>query len=263
MKRLNSVILNLFIALKIIKLNAIDSTNNYLKKLAKETLAEDGTVVVAKSQLSGRGQMGNGWVSKEGESLTFSIFKRFGSLSVERQFMISMAVSLGIFDALTSLNIPKNSIKWPNDILSANKKVGGILIENVLEGSKVKHSVIGIGFNVNETSFPNLPQASSLKLETGRTFHLEEVLQILLKSVFRNLENLSSMDFFEMKRYYENNLFRKEKVSVFENPEGSRFNGIIKGVSEMGEIVVETETNGIQKFQLKEIILLTPHNPPV
>lgn len=242
--------------MKIIKLNAIDSTNNYLKKLAKETVAEDETVVVAKSQISGRGQRGNGWVSKEGESLTFSIFKRFESLSIERQFMISMAVSLGIFEALTSLNIPKNSIKWPNDILSANKKVGGILIENVLEGSNVKYSVIGIGINVNETSFPNLPNASSLKLQTGIKFNLEEVLQLILKSVFKKLQNLSEKDFFEMKQHYESNLFRKDKISVFENPEGSRFNGIIKGVSEIGELVVETETKGIQKFQLKEIRLI-------
>lgn len=242
--------------MKIIKLNAIDSTNDYLKKLAKNAYLEQGTTVVAKRQIAGRGQVGNGWISKEGESLTFSIFNRFESLPADRQFAISMAISLGIFEALTALNIPKISIKWPNDILSANRKIGGILIENVLEGSHVKYSVVGIGVNVNEPFLPNLPQASSLKLETGTTFNLEEVLQLMLNHVFRNLEQVSEMDFLEMKRLYEDNLFRKEMVSVFENPEGSRFNGIIKGVSEIGELVVETENEGIQKFQLKEIKLI-------
>lgn len=240
----------------LIKLNAIDSTNSYLKKLARKTQLEDQTVVITENQLSGRGQMGNGWVSKEGESLTFSVFKRFEAVLAERQFMISMAVSVGIIETLKNLNVPTISIKWPNDILSAKKKICGILIENILEGSNVKCSVIGIGINVNETEFPNLPQASSLKLVTGTDFNLDEVLQLILKNVFRKLENLSEMDFSEMKRQYENNLFRKEMVSVFETPEGSRFNGIIKGVSEIGELLVETENVGLQKFQLKEIKLI-------
>jgi len=247
---------NIIVVLNIIKLSAIDSTNSYLKKLAKETHLSDQTVVIAKNQFSGRGQRGNGWVSKDGESLTFSMFKWFEGLPVVNQFMISMAVSLGINDALCILNVPNISIKWPNDILSAHKKIGGILIENVLEGSFVKYSVIGIGLNVNETDFPNLPQASSMKLETANTFQLDEVLDTILKNVFKNLKNLSEKDFSEMKQLYENNLFRKEKISVFETPEGSQLNGIIKGISDSGELLVETENGGLQKFQLKEVKLI-------
>ena len=242
--------------MNIIKLNAIDSTNSYLKQLAKETFLQDETVVITNHQTSGRGQMGNGWISKDGESLTFSMFKRFDCLLVERQFIISMVVSLGIIEVLKALNVPDISIKWPNDILSAKKKVGGILIENVLESTSVKYSVIGIGINVNETSFLNLPQASSLKLETGIAFTLEEVLQLILKNVFKKLQNLSEKNFFEMKQYYESNLFKKETVSVFETPDGSRFNGIIKGISEIGELSVKTENDDLQNFQLKEVKLI-------
>ena len=242
--------------MKIIKLNAIDSTNTYLKQLAKETQLLDETVVVAENQLSGRGQMGNGWLSREGQSLTFSIFKEFERFTVASQFVISMAVSLAILEAIKRFNIPDISIKWPNDILSANRKIGGILIENVLEGSVVKYSIIGIGLNVNETDFPNLPQASSMKLETGKTFQLDEVLDSILKNVFKNLKNLSSSDFSEMKQLYEINLFRREKISVFETPEGSKLNGIIKGVSDSGELLVEMENNPLQKFQLKEVKLI-------
>jgi BirA family biotin operon repressor/biotin-[acetyl-CoA-carboxylase] ligase len=242
--------------LKIIKLNAIDSTNSYLKQLAKETFLQEETVVLTNHQLSGRGQMGNKWLSREGQSLTFSMFKAFEKLRIEQQFMISMVVSLAIVNALKSLNVPKLTIKWPNDILSANTKIGGILIENVLEGSFVKYSIIGIGLNVNETDFPNLPQASSMKLETGKTFQLEEVLDTILKNVFKNLKNISEKDFSEMKQLYENNLFRKERISVFETSEGSQINGIIKGVSDIGELLVETENNPLQKFQLKEVKLI-------
>ncbi len=242
--------------MNIIKLSAIDSTNTYLKQLVKETLLQDETVVLTNRQLSGRGQIGNGWLSREGQSLTFSMFKAFDGMQTERQFMISMAVSLAIVKALKSFNVPQIAIKWPNDILSANRKIGGILIENVLEGSFIKYSIIGIGLNVNETDFPNLPQASSMKLETGKNFQLEEVLDTILKNVFKNLNNLSAMDFSELKRLYENNLFRKKMVSVFETPESSRFNGIIKGVSDIGELLVETENDPLQKFQLKEVKLI-------
>ncbi|MEH6765676.1 MAG: biotin--[acetyl-CoA-carboxylase] ligase [Aequorivita antarctica] len=242
--------------MKIIKLSAIDSTNTYLKQLAKETQLLDETVLVTENQLSGRGQMGNGWLSKKGQSLTFSIFKEFKELSAERQFLISMAVSLAILEAINRLNVPNISIKWPNDILSANTKIGGILIENVLEGSFIKYSIIGFGVNVNETDFPNLPQASSMKLETGKTFQLEEVLHRILKAVFKNLKNLSTADFLKIKQMYESELFRKGKISIFETLDGLRFNGIIKGVSEIGELILETENVPLQKFQLKEVKLI-------
>lgn len=242
--------------MKIIKLNAIDSTNTYLKQLAKETQLPNPTIVVAKRQFAGRGQMGNGWLSKEGQSLTFSVFQAFDKLHIEMQFGVSMAVSLAILKALQSLNVPKLSIKWPNDILSANKKIGGILIENVLTGNTVKYAIIGVGINVNETDFHELPQASSMKLETGETFQLEELQDVLLRNMLEKLERLSTFDISEMKLIYEENLFQKGKVSVFETSENSRFNGIIKGVSNIGELLVDTENEGLRKFQLKEVKLI-------
>lgn len=250
------VILNIVVALNIIKLNATDSTNTYLKLLVNETDVQDQTVVIAEDQQKGRGQMGNGWLSRKGQSLTFSVFKRFEGLMAEKQFMISMAVSLAIIEAFQAIKTPKVSIKWPNDILSGNKKVAGILIENVLEGASVKYSVIGIGINVNEVDFPELPQASSLKLEIGKSLELEEVLQIVLKKIFEKFENIETLDFSELRNIYEQNMFRKDSVSVFENKEGQHFNAIIKGVSDIGELLIETENASIGKFQLKELKLI-------
>lgn len=242
--------------MNIIKLNAIDSTNSYLKQLARETSVSDKTVVITESQLEGRGQMGNKWQSETGQSLTFSMLKCFQNLRGDEQFMISMAVSLSIVEVFDALNIPNVSIKWPNDILSDNKKIGGILIENVLEGSNIKYTIIGIGMNVNENSFNNLPQASSLKLQSGITFNLDEVFHNTTHKVFKELQNVSTQEFKTLKHRYENRLFRKGKISVFENPEGERFNGIINGISSIGELVVEIENGSHQYFQMKQVKLI-------
>ncbi len=242
--------------MNIIKLNAIDSTNTYLKERVNETFVEDETIIVAENQQKGRGQMGNGWLSRTGQSLTFSVFKRFEGLMVEQQFVISMAVSLAIVETFKQMGVSSVSIKWPNDILSGNKKIAGILIENVLEGTNIKHSIIGIGVNVNESDFPYLPQASSLKLEMGKSFQLEEVLMLILKNLLNNLKSVTNLDFFEWQELYERNMFRRNDISTFENGDGKRFNGIIKGISEMGELLVETENSSTEKFQLKELKLL-------
>ena len=256
MDTIKSVKPNIVVVLNIIKLNATDSTNTHLKRLVIETVVQDQTVVLAEDQQKGRGQMGNGWVSRRGQSLTFSVFKRYEDLLAEKQFVISMAVSLAIAKAFKSLDVPRVSIKWPNDIMSGNKKVAGILIENVLEGPFVKYSVIGIGINVNEVIFPNLPQASSLKLETGRTLQLEAVLDTVLKMVLDNLKNIPTQSFSELRELYECNMFRKEVISVFENADGLRFNGKIQGISDIGELLIETENTSMTKFQLKELKLI-------
>jgi len=247
---------NIVVVLNIIKLNATDSTNTYLKLLVNKTNVVDQTVVLAEDQQKGRGQMGNGWLSRKGQSLTFSVFKRFKGVMAEDQFMISMAVSLAIINAFKTFGLPKVSIKWPNDILSGNKKVAGILIENVLEGTTVKYSVIGIGINVNEMEFPSLPQASSLKLEIGKSLELEEVLRAVLKNMFDKFELMTTQNFSDLRNVYEQNLFRKDIVSVFENKEGQHFNAIIKGISGIGELLIETENKAIEPFQIKELKLI-------
>ena len=247
---------NIVTVLNIIKLDAIDSSNNYLKLLVSETIVNDETVVVVNDQQKGRGQMGNGWVSKRDQSLTFSVYKRFEGLLAENQFIISMAVSLAIAECFEALGVPKVSIKWPNDIMSANKKLAGILIENVVEGYQIKYSIIGIGINVNEDAFPNLPRASSLKLSTGLQFNLDEVLQLVIEKILLGLKLTQSRSFSEMRSLYEIQLFHKDIVSVFENLNGHLFNGIVRGISDIGELIIETENDPGAKVQLKELKMI-------
>ena len=150
--------------MRIIKLNAIDSTNSFLRQLSNEELVEDFTVVVTEHQTNGRGQMGTQWESQNGKNLMFSVFKHVSGLDVVSHFYLSMTVSIAVFEALKTFQIKGLKIKWPNDILSEQQKLCGVLIENVIKQNQLQSSIIGIGINVNQTIFNDLPNASSMQL---------------------------------------------------------------------------------------------------
>ncbi len=241
--------------MRIIKLDAIDSTNSYLRRLINEEDVDDFTIVMANKQTHGRGQMGNTWDSDKGENLMFSVFKDLTMHDVEFPFYISMAISLAIYKAFKVLNIPDLYIKWPNDILSADKKICGILIENVIK-NKLNSTIIGIGVNVNQTEFKNLPKASSLKQITGVHYNLDEVLQLIMKYTKEYSLLLQQEKYDFVKNEYENNLFRKNKPSTFKDAEGVLFSGFVKGVTKYGKLQVIVEDEIVKKFDLKEITLL-------
>ncbi|MAZ72261.1 MAG: biotin--[acetyl-CoA-carboxylase] ligase [Flavobacteriaceae bacterium] len=242
--------------MKVIKLNAIDSTNSYLKELVANTLVGDELVVTALKQEKGRGQQGATWQSQTGKSLTCSLFKRFEGILAADHFLLNMMVSLGVLDALQQLKIPEVRIKWPNDIMSHGNKVAGILIENQIKGHYIDSSVIGIGLNVNETSFVELPQATSLTMVTGRKFDVDQVLQLIAKSIFKKLQAAQFSKFEFIRNSYCENLFRKDIISVFETKEGDRKNGIIKGISRNGKLIISHEDTLGVAYDLKEIKLL-------
>ncbi|WP_054851704.1 biotin--[acetyl-CoA-carboxylase] ligase [Olleya sp. ITB9] len=240
--------------MRIIKLNATESTNRFMRNLSLESSVQDFTTVVTSTQSKGRGQMGSAWQSESFKNLTFSVYKGFKQFEFEDQFKISMAVSLAIIKALETLQIPKLSIKWPNDILSANKKICGILIENVIKQSHIVSSIVGVGLNVNQLKFEDLPQAGSLKLITGLNYDLDEILHLILKHLEIQLKLLEN-DTSALKNNYESYLFRKEKPSTFKSDEGL-FSGIIKGVSNEGLLKVMIEDQELKTFDLKTIKLL-------
>lgn len=242
--------------MRIIKLDAIDSTNTYLKKMDVAGGAEDGLAVVAKFQTNGRGQMGTVWSSQEAKNLTFSVFKDVSFIKVTQHFYISMAVSLAVYKGLNSLGLKKIKVKWPNDILSDDKKIAGILIENVIKLNVISGSVIGIGLNVNQTDFTDLPAASSLLLLSGQVHNLDEVLNIILKEIEIHFDYLKQKQFKLLKSKYESHLFRKNKPSTFKNAEGLVFSGYITGISDLGQLLVKVEDNVIKSFDFKEVVLM-------
>jgi len=242
--------------MRIIKLSAIGSTNTFLRQISSAEPMEDYTVVVAEHQTKGRGQMGADWRVQDGKNLTFSVFKEVSFINLVDSFNISIVVSLSVISVLKDLNIPKTQIKWPNDILAGNKKVCGILIENVIKNNILSASVIGIGLNVNQTEFDQLPNASSLLQIVGKPFLIEEVMNEILKTLQHNFRRLENKEFDSLKKDYENHLFRRNKPSTFKDPNDNQFSGYIQGVSNNGNLKVLMEDNLVKEFDLKEIQLL-------
>ncbi len=242
--------------MRIIKLDAISSTNTYLKHLRDVEVLKDYTIVIAKHQTQGRGQMGTIWNSDKSKNLICSVFKDASRVSVEQQFYISIVTSLAIVKSLQSFNIPKLFVKWPNDILSESKKICGILIENVIKMNKLDHSIIGIGLNVNQTEFKKLPNASSLKILTGRIFNLDELLQLISKNLKHYFKLLEQGKLDLLKTEYEKKLFRKDKPSSFKDQHGNIFSGFIKGINAIGNLQILLEDDILKEYDLKEIQLL-------
>lgn len=250
---------NNYLPMQIIKLNATESTNAYLKELLAEATLKDFTVVVAHEQSKGRGQMGTVWESDPGKNLTFSMLKKFDDFTVFNQFMINVLVSMALYEQLSKLQIPDLSVKWPNDILSGRHKVAGILIENILSGDKIQSSVIGIGLNVNQMHFNNLPNVSSLKLILGINMNLEELLGSLLETMedtFTLLKSKNPLKTNSLLEKYKSVLFRKDKPSTFRNEKGEVFMGFITDVTPEGKLVIRLEDDIKKEFGLKEIKLM-------
>jgi len=242
--------------MKTIKLDAIDSTNTYLRQLSIQENLADFTVVIAALQTAGKGQMGTKWNAEKGKNLTFSVFKKISCLETHEGFYISMATSLAIYNALKYFNIPKLVIKWPNDILSENQKICGILIENVIQSSKMTAAIIGIGLNVNQTNFEVGLNASSLKKITGTHYDLDEVMLQITAQLQKYAHLITERAFDILKEEYESLLFRKNKPSTFKAPNGELFMGFIQGIAEDGKLQILLEDEILKAFDLKEIKLM-------
>ena len=150
--------------MRIIKLDATNSTNAYLKNAMHSEVLDDFTVVIAKNQVKGKGQLGAEWYSEPGKNLTVSVLKKFNHLEARGQFVLNMSTSIAVYDTLRSLQIADIGIKWPNDILSGKQKICGILIEHVIHEQLITSAIIGIGLNVNQRNFPGLKRVTSITL---------------------------------------------------------------------------------------------------
>jgi len=175
---------------------------------------------------------------------------------LSNQFYLNCAVSITVFNVLKKILVPKPSIKWPNDILTENKKLCGILIENIVKSTTETHAIIGIGLNVNQMLFNPEFKAGSLKNSTGIHYNLDEVLLMLIVELQLQVERLKAEKYVTLHKAYEAELFRKNKPSTFKNAEGELFSGFIKHVTSSGMLHVLLEDEIIQEFRLKEVKLL-------
>ncbi len=240
--------------MKIVKLNAIDSTNSYLKDFVRKTNVENGTVIIADFQTNGKGQNDNKWISDKGKNLTFSVLVKFESLEVEKQFYLNYVVSIALYNVLKNYISEKLTVKWPNDIMSGNQKICGILIESTIKKSNVKNSIIGVGLNVNQDIFPEeASKATSLKKVLNTFIDKDELFDKILIEIQYQLISIKRQEFKKIKSEYEAILYKIRVPSMFVNSNEHQFLGKIIGTSLAGNLRIELDDETIKEFGVKEI----------
>ncbi len=223
---------------KIFTFETIDSTNTCARALAG-CWAEEGTLVFAERQTAGKGRLGRSWIANPYENLTFSLILR-PTLPPEALNLLPLYAAVAVAEAIeheTGLSV---ECKWPNDILIGGKKSAGILLEGSLKEEGLDYVVLGIGINVNQTSFPDdiAPRATSLKVQAGRD--IDRIL--LLRQILRTLEiHYTAI----MKKGFQNliplwlsrtTMLNKE-ISVAHD--GTVLSGIVKGLSPEGALILD------------------------
>lgn len=241
--------------MKLIKLDAIDSTNDFLKGLSASQELENFTVVTAENQTKGRGQMGAVWDSEKGKNLIMSVFVKDVSVGIEDIYQLNIATALALVQVLNDFKIKNLSIKWPNDIMSANFKLAGILIENSFKTDGSIATIIGIGLNVNQTNFENLPKASSMAIVSNSFFNKDELVVLIVERLKFNLARIN-VNSQKLWHEYLEILFKKGVPMPFKMDNQKAFMGIIQGVTQKGKLVVLLEDDTFGEYEVKEIQML-------
>ena len=239
-------------ASKIIKVNATRSTNDRVKMLIKSKKIESGDIVVAKYQYAGRGQNTNKWYSSYGKNLLCSMLYRPLDVNVNQIFCINQVVSLAVLKTIRKFNKDKCFIKWPNDIMSVNKKISGILVENSLSLNQVNYSIIGVGINVNQVLFKKLPNATSLKKISNSDIIIQEVLNKLIENYRFYFSRINELRY--INEEYNKNIFGKDGCKLV--VDGRRQHGKIITISNNGIVKLKLDSKGIQEFDPRKIRIL-------
>lgn len=207
-------------------------------------------VVICDHQSAGRGQAGNFWESERGQNLTFSLVLE-NPISSEQSFFLNIFLSLAIAKTLKRITNLDVQVKWPNDLMIGHKKIGGLLIESVIQGNRIRYAVLGIGLNVNQDQF-KIDSASSLSLLTGRKFHLDELFSEILISIENHFDKLKANQNESMKQEWLQHLYLNGVKHRYKRGEDT-FEGIIQGIDDHGRLMLLS--NGqIHIFNFKEII---------
>lgn len=244
---------------RLIVVDKLPSTNDYLKKCASNfTPRDEFTAIMAINQTAGRGQRDNSFLSVAGESLTFSFIIFPTKLAPTDLFLINIAVSLGIQDWLLT-KTPHCCIKWPNDIIINHKKAGGVLIENAILGQGIKHSIVGIGLNVLQTSFPDdlVHKATSLALNIPAIDRLS--LESICREIVRYIRLRYQKIYLPVEREklladYNQCLYRRGIAGRYIIND-CEVEGVISHVDRDGLIHIEHD-GGVQHYSLKDVVMV-------
>jgi len=235
-----------------------ESTNDYAAALAQKT-DKNLFAVMAKEQTKGKGQAGNVWFSEKESSITLSICLKPEFIEPQQQFELNKITALSVRDFLCQAGCLAENvhIKWPNDVLIHKKKTAGILTENIIAGHRYKQAVIGVGININQTSFPNdLPNATSLAIETGKQFDTENLGVAFLKIFEKWLSVLIDNDLEKIHTAYLDALYLFGVPAKFKFNNKEAATATIKGVDHYGRLLLHTRDNQTVLCQMKEVAYL-------
>lgn len=227
--------------------NCASTQDELIDFLNQHYLSEDFLAVYTFNQTKGRGQYGNSWENLPEENLAYSFALKTKNINIS-DTCFNFYTAILVRDFIANLTKTEVKIKWPNDLILKNKKICGMLFEK-----NKNYFVVGIGINILQENFKNLPKAGSVLSQTGLSFELKTFTESLHQYLFEHLVQKEIPN--NILELYHLHLYRKNEVSVFEKNE-VRQNGIIKNVDENGYIWIDLENEGLQKFFHKEIELL-------
>lgn len=234
---------------KLILLDEVDSTNNYTAKLLNEGQITHGTVILAEKQTAGRGQRGNSWSSGALNQFTCSVYAETAFLSGERYWFLNLAVALAVRSTIQAFLEEPVLIKWPNDVLAADKKMAGILIETQWRSGAIQGAVIGVGINLYPE--PGLPSACALRDFTDKEIRPVLLAQEMALQLENQFQRMRQGLWNELLTDYHTYLWRKDVRTVAEKA-GEQVEGYIRGLDGTGNLLFET-AEGVRSFDLKEI----------
>ena len=241
-----------FTAMNRIDLPQCPSTSDHLKTLIAQGQLSDVTWVTTPNQTSGRGQRGNTWISSPNLNISASIYKAWSSVPVDKSFLISQYIGSVLAEWLTDAGLTGTKLKWPNDLLVGNKKVGGILVENGVQGKNVGYSVIGIGINVRQKEFGSVTQATSMALEGLRIDSLEVITSSLVDKVTQAIDEFDVQQREHITNAFHGHMYARGTRHWFEHQRLGLFEALVQGTDGQGRLLLEIDRKPMS-FDLKEV----------
>ena len=246
---------SLFIGKNLIELDSVDSTNSFAKEMLLNSRPIEGTVITAKEQFAGRGQMGNKWNTEAGKNITLSLVLYPDQLDADKQFFLNMAIALAVKDFCEFVLDDEIRIKWPNDIYYHDRKIAGILIENSISGTKITSSVVGIGINVNQEEFdPSLPNPAALiqiRKPVAGMYDIPTLIEELCAYLEKYYLQLRQQHYNFLDKGYTVALYRYQQTHEFKRGEAV-FKGEINGVAKDGKLIIHSGGKEL-RFGFKEV----------
>ena len=242
----------IFLGSQIIRIPQTSSTNGHLLQLSNTKELAEGSIMVTDHQTQGRGMADNSWESEPGANLTFSIILYPSFLENFRQFLLSKAISLAVFDFLSE-HVSDVSIKWPNDVYVGQQKITGILIENFSDGAHLNKTIVGIGVNINQMQFlSDAPNPVSLQQLTGKIYPLENCLKTLHSYIAARYQMMKE-DAKKLDADYLQHLYRFGEINRY-SANGLVFEARIMGVNNYGMLEMMTTSGEYKVFGYKEVV---------